>query len=100
MFFLIRTEGGHGGGLFAHFAGVAGVLHIQYNPGAKRADGIDEATDRIGDRFGSTRTIQHNGLVASTGLSALHGTYNLHLRYVQVRRKKKSMDEMLMRYVM
>jgi len=35
MFFFIRTESRHGGGLLTYFARNAQVLHIQYNSGAK-----------------------------------------------------------------
>jgi len=88
MFFFIRTEGRHGGGLLAYFAGNAQVLHIQYNPGAKQADGTDEATARIGNRFGIARAIPSNRLVVGADRGGLCRTHNLHLRHVQVRRKK------------
>jgi len=88
MFFFIRTESRHGGGLPAYFAANAQVLHIQYNPGTKQANGTDEATARIGNRFGIARAISPNRLVVGAGRGGFCRTHNLHLRYVQVRRKK------------
>lgn len=88
MFFLVRTEGGHGGGLPAYFAGTAEILHVQYNSGAKRADGVDEATAGIGHRFGTARAVRPNRLVTSAGRGGLRRTHNLHLLHIQVRLKK------------
>lgn len=89
-FFLIRIESGHGGGLFAYFAAVAKVLHIQYSPGTKWADGTDEETARIGDRFRIARAVRHNRLALGADRGGHRRTHSLCLRDIKVCRKRKS----------